>query len=260
MANYVYNTARTPGRAARAVTQRSSSYSGKGVLTGELLAGFLIILIRIVADFSVQGDGSIKGNVLHPQGQFGPLPIAAGLIGSFFFLSFVAMGGGTRAKLAVILGGAIITTLAMKSTAEIGKISTVLGTIGTAVVPPPSGTEESGAVVYPLGSSTTASSSPATGSSSASTANTSSSANASSSNQTAENNAAGATLRQADSLLTNFPSDFVNSFNLANPGGVVKATSQQWNTFQKLVGDTAVTAGDTVVQGGKEIINFFKGL
>ena len=48
-------------------------YSGKGMLTGLLLIGFVIILIRIVADVEVSGDGSVKGNVLHPSGEYGPL-------------------------------------------------------------------------------------------------------------------------------------------------------------------------------------------
>ena len=135
------------GRAATAVTQRSGAYSGKGMLTGLLLLGLLIVLIRIVADFEVSGDGSAKGNVMHPSGQYGPLPITAGLIGSFFLLSFLAIGGGTRAKIAVILGGCIVLTLGVKSLPEIEKISTTLGAIGSVVVPAPSGTEESGAIV-----------------------------------------------------------------------------------------------------------------
>ena len=141
----------SPGRAAAKVTQRD--YSGKGMLAGLLLIGFAIILVRIVADFEVSGDGSVKGNVLHPSGEYGPLTIAVGLIASFFFLSFLAIGGGTRAKIAVILGGCIVLSLGVKSLPEITKVGSVIGTIGTVVVPPASGTEEAGAVVTPLGNS-----------------------------------------------------------------------------------------------------------
>ena len=145
----------SPGRAAAKVTQRD--YSGKGMLAGLLLIGFAIILVRSVADFEVSGDGSVKGNVLHPAGEYGPLTIAVGLIASFFFLSFLAIGGGTRAKIAVILGGCIVLTLGVKSYPEITKVGSVIGTIGTVVVPPASGTEEVGAVVTPLGNSSSSS-------------------------------------------------------------------------------------------------------
>lgn len=146
MANY------TPGRAATAVTQRSGSYSGKGMLTTELLIGFVLVGVRIVADFEVQQDGTAAGKVLHKQGQYGPLPILAGLIGSFFFLSFLAAAGGTKAKIAVILGGIIITTLGVESFSEITKIAQTLGTVGTVVVPGASGFEGSGASSQNVGS------------------------------------------------------------------------------------------------------------
>jgi hypothetical protein len=142
----------SPARAAGRITQRPD-YSGKGMLTGLLLIGFVIILVRVVADFEVSGDGSAKGSVLHPAGEYGPLTIAVAMIASFFFLSFLAIGGGTRAKLAVILGGCIVLTLGVKSYPELVKVGSVIGTIGTVTVPPPSGTEESGAVVTPLGNS-----------------------------------------------------------------------------------------------------------
>ncbi len=139
---YARAAASAPRRTANTITQRSS-YSGKGLLTAELLAGFLLVGIRIVADFEVQGGGGMKGNVGHPQGQYGPLPILAGLIGSFFLLSFLAAAGGTKAKTAVILGGIIITTLGVNTLGEISKIATSLGTIGTVTVPPPSGSMSS---------------------------------------------------------------------------------------------------------------------
>lgn len=134
--------ARAPGRvanAARVVTQRSDTYSGKGMLTALLLAGFVIVAIRLVADYELQEDGSAKGNVLHPQGQYGPMAICAGLIGSFFFLSLVAMGGGTRAKLAVIMGSAIVLTLGVKSYSEVKKVGSTFGNIGKIAVPPATG-------------------------------------------------------------------------------------------------------------------------
>lgn len=110
------------------------------MLTAELLAGFVIVAIRLVADYEINEDGAAKGTVLHPTGQYGPVAILAGLIGSFFFLSLLAMGGGTRAKLAVIFGATIIIALGVKSMAEITKVSGTLGAFGKVVVPPAAGT------------------------------------------------------------------------------------------------------------------------
>ena len=130
----------SPGRAASAVTQRSGTYSGKGMLAAELVVGFALIAIRLVGDFTVQEDGTVKQNVLQPAKHYGPIAVLAGLLGSFFILSFVAAGGGTRAKLAVIFGGIIILSLGVNTLPEIEKISSTFGNIGTIKVPPPSGT------------------------------------------------------------------------------------------------------------------------
>lgn len=130
----------TPGRAARAVTTRSGTYSGKGTLAALLLAGFVIVAIRLVADAEVSDDGTtVKANVLHPQGELGPVPILAALIATFFVLSFVAIGGGLRAKLAVILGGAIVLTLGVRSLDEIKFAGSMFGKIGTVTAPAPAG-------------------------------------------------------------------------------------------------------------------------
>lgn len=135
---------------AKTITQRSGDYSGRGMLTAELLVAFVIVAIRIVADFSATpvpagsgGSGNLvtKGNVLHPRGQYGPFPIAVALVLTFFALSFVAVGGGRRAKVAVILGGTIVLALGMKSVPEIEKITGTIGAIGTITVPKASGTE-----------------------------------------------------------------------------------------------------------------------
>jgi hypothetical protein len=132
--------------ASRAVTQRSSSsYSGKGMLTTLLIVGFAIIGVRVVADYEVNSGGEAQGKVLHPAGQYGPLPIMAGMIVTYFLLSFLAAAGGTKAKLAVILAGIIDLTLAVNSYSEVKKVSSTIGSIGKITVPSPSGTEGSGA-------------------------------------------------------------------------------------------------------------------
>lgn len=131
-------------RTANKITQRSGTYSGKGMLTAELLACFGIVFIRIVADFTVdESSGAVTSNVLHNSSTYGPFPIAIGLIGAFFVLSFLAAGGGTKAKIAVIFGGIITLALGLKSIPEIEKIATELADIGSITVPAASGTESS---------------------------------------------------------------------------------------------------------------------
>ena len=130
----------TPGRAARTVATRSGAYSGKGTLAALLLVGFVIVAIRLVADAEVSDDGTtVKAKVLHPAGELGPVPILAALIATFFVLSFVAIGGGLRAKLAVITGGAVVLTLGVRSLNEIKFVGSTFGKIGTITAPAPAG-------------------------------------------------------------------------------------------------------------------------
>lgn len=133
------NAVRAPGATARLITQRSGTYSGRGMLAGELLVAFAIVAIRLVGDYTLNEDGAVKGNVLHSAGHYGPFAIIVGLLGSFFLLSFLAMGGGTRAKMAVIIGGTIVLTLGIKSTPEIVKVGSTFGNVGHVTVPAPSG-------------------------------------------------------------------------------------------------------------------------
>lgn len=127
--------ARGAGRGARAVTSRRR-YSARAMLTAELLAGAGITAIRAAADYEAQADGTLKGRIGHPKGQYGPLPVLAGLIGTFFLLSFLAAGGGTKAKLAVIFGGLVDLVLAMKSMEEFEKVAATFSDFGKAHRPP----------------------------------------------------------------------------------------------------------------------------
>lgn len=131
-------------KTANKITQRTGTYSGKGMLTAELICCFVIVFIRIVADFSVdETTGAVTSNVLHNADTYGPFPIALGLIGVFFILSFLAASGGTKSKLAVIFGGVITLALGLKSIPEIEKIATELGDIGSITVPTATGVESS---------------------------------------------------------------------------------------------------------------------
>lgn len=119
---------RLGGRAGR-------QYSGRGMLTAELLAGVGIVAIRAVEDYEPRADGTLKGTIGHPAGQYGPLPILAGLLTWFFLLSFLAARGGTRAKVAVIFGGLTDLVLAMKSMPHLEKVAATFSGFGTAKLP-----------------------------------------------------------------------------------------------------------------------------
>jgi hypothetical protein len=122
-------------RAAARVTTRRRRYTARHVLTAELLAGVGIVAIRAVADYEPQADGTLKGKIGHPSGQYGPLPILAGLIMAFFLLSFLAAQGGTRAKVAAITGGLLVVVLGMKSSREFAIVAGTFGTFGKAKKP-----------------------------------------------------------------------------------------------------------------------------
>lgn len=111
-------------------------YSARGMLTAELLAGVGIVAIRAVEDYEPQSDGTLKGTIGHPAGQYGPLPILAGMLVWFFLLAFLAARGGTRAKVAVIAGGLTDLVLAMKSMPHIEKVAATFSGFGTAKLPP----------------------------------------------------------------------------------------------------------------------------
>jgi hypothetical protein len=120
----VRTAAAVPGRALGQL----GGYSGRGPLEAELIAGLALIAIRIVAEYEPSPQGpQYKGTVLPKKGQLGPLSIFAGLLLSFLLLSLLAAGGGTRAKLAVILGGTIVLTLGVKSYDDIQKVATTFG-------------------------------------------------------------------------------------------------------------------------------------
>jgi hypothetical protein len=124
------------GRAGAArVTERQGGYSGKRMLTAELLVGVGIVAIRAVADYEPTADGTLKGKIGHPKGQYGPLPILAGLILTFFVLSFLAASGGTKAKVAVIAGAIIDLTLLMRSADEFTTVADTFGKLGHARKP-----------------------------------------------------------------------------------------------------------------------------
>ena len=231
-------------RATRSITQRSGDYSGKGMLTMELMAAFVIVGIRVVGDFTGTEDGPVTGNVLH-SGQLGPLPIMVGLVILFFVLSLVAAGGGTRAKLAVILGGATVLTLGVKSYRDIELVGQTFGRIGTIKAPAASGTETSAATAGAASSVATspASATPATGTSGTPDL------------LTPTTNSLGAAGRAAENFGSNFGKDLAGSFDILSPSTIISSYQNQLGDVADFFEDAANASDDAAVAAGKKTIS-----
>lgn len=243
------SAARAPGRASRGVT------AGKSALAAELLLGYGIVLIRVVGDFEIQNDGSVKGKVGHPAGQYGPFPIAIGLTLAFFLLSFLARFGGAKATIANILGGIIVLTLAMKSSTEIMTVGAVFTNIGKITEPAPTGSESSGASNTNSAPSTTSS---PTGTGTSKTGTGTSTGTAKPTTTTPVTNSLGAAARRLENLGDNFGVDLLKSFDLANPKEIVQATSQEWNDVIDAANDTANAATDAGNIGAQKVYGWLK--
>lgn len=135
--------ASAPRQVAARVTRPAGA--AQGALMAELLAGFIIVLIRVVADYEVQSDGTTRGKVLRPKGQYGPLPILTGLLLTFFVLALVASRGGWTARITSIFGFVVILVLGIQSVDEINKVAGTIGNIGKIATPAAAGQESSGA-------------------------------------------------------------------------------------------------------------------
>jgi hypothetical protein len=161
--------ARAAGRHATNAVTGNASGSSKHVLTAAFLVGILFVAVRVLADFQVSKDGTAKSKVGHPAGQYGPIPILAGLIASFFILSLLASGGGAKAKFAAIFGWAMVITLGMFSLDEFNQTAATFKDFGKAKAPPGDWTD-SGSTAGNLLGTTAPATSTGTSSSSGTTA------------------------------------------------------------------------------------------
>jgi hypothetical protein len=116
--------------AAGRVTARRGAQPGTShLLAAELLAGAVIVAIRALGDYQLTDEGTQRGTLNTPaNGGYGPFTVLSGLVASFFALSFLAAGGGKRAKAATAFGALIIVVLMIKSMDEI----TIVGKFITA--------------------------------------------------------------------------------------------------------------------------------
>lgn len=115
--------ARRSWSGALAVTSRNKPATSH-LLAAELITGAVIVGLRVLGDYQVTDEGTKRGTINEPaNGGFGPFTVLAGLLGAFFILSFLAAGGGMRAKVAVGAGALIDTVLLLKSMDEIKIVS-----------------------------------------------------------------------------------------------------------------------------------------
>jgi hypothetical protein len=107
--------------AAGRITSRGGGQPGTShLLAAELLAGAAIVAVRALGDYQLTDEGTQRGTLSTPaNGGYGPFTVLAGLVASFFALSFLAAGGGKRAKTATAAGALIIVVLMIKSMDEI---------------------------------------------------------------------------------------------------------------------------------------------
>lgn len=116
--------AHTARRAVRFPSKIAGSVTGSGpaggLLAAELMIGAAIVLVRALGDYQLTDEGTQRGTLNTPaNGGYGPFTVLAGLIASFFGLSFLAAGGGKRAKAATAFGALIVIVLMIKSMDEI---------------------------------------------------------------------------------------------------------------------------------------------
>jgi hypothetical protein len=114
-----------PGQFYAAGRQGAQAVAGRG--GAGLMAAFMfavaIVALRALADYVPKDSGTSAGTEQPPSGQLGPLGILAGLIGTFFILSFLAAGGGARAKAAGVAGLIIDVVLLLNSLPELEVLS-----------------------------------------------------------------------------------------------------------------------------------------
>jgi len=156
---------RKTSNAATSVTAQAPR-GAKHALTAAFVTGIVLVAIRMVADYEVNADGTVKGKIGHPAGQYGPLPVLAGLIATFFLLSLFAKAGAVAARVSVIFGWIIILVLAMKSMTEFETAAGTFAGFGKGTVAPAGSWQTSGpAAGLPVPTSTTGTGSSATGTS-----------------------------------------------------------------------------------------------
>lgn len=139
----------------------SSPTGYQHVLMGEMIAAFVIIGIRAIADYTPAGDLSSPGTESPKKGST-PIVLITATLAIYFVLAFLATRGGWAARVSSAFGLLMIIALMINSEAELVNVSTWIQSIGTntasQVAPtqatspsvPSGGTPNSGGSTIPL--------------------------------------------------------------------------------------------------------------
>lgn len=100
------------------------------LVMAEFLVAIGVIGMRAVGQYEPRGQGTRRGNIVPSPGKLGPLPMLAATLIVFFILSLFAAAGGTRARVAAIIGGIYDLAMLLNSTTEMAKLTGHLASIG----------------------------------------------------------------------------------------------------------------------------------
>lgn len=127
-------TSQPPIRPVEAVRQGFGNLQAptgyQHVLMGLMLAAFVIIGIRALADYAPADDMRSPGTETPAKGA-APIVLIVATLGVFFVLSFLATRGGWAARAAAAFGLLMIVALMINSSAELGQVATWIESIGT---------------------------------------------------------------------------------------------------------------------------------
>jgi hypothetical protein len=100
------------------------------VLMGEMVAAFVIIGIRAIADYVPSSDLRTGGTET-PQKGASPVVLIVSTLSVYFVLSFMATRGGWPARIASAFGLLMIVALMINSAAELNQVAGWVESIGT---------------------------------------------------------------------------------------------------------------------------------
>jgi hypothetical protein len=109
------------------------------LVMAEFIAAVAIIGMRTIGQYEPRASGTQKGVIAPSPGQSGPLTMLAATMIVFFLLSLLAIGGGTRAKVASVLGLIYVLAMLLHSSTEMTKLTSYLQQTGKGASSPGGG-------------------------------------------------------------------------------------------------------------------------
>jgi hypothetical protein len=191
--------------------------SSVGALEAEFLAAELIIFVGLFADTSTAYPDKILSIMKRS--------LLTGIL--FFFLALLSSAGPNAARAAKAFGGLITVTMLLTSPGIVSFIDNL--------------SKQDFVSVGTSGAGTTGTSGNDTGTPASSPA-----ANTASSSYAAAVNSLSAAQRASSAFMSNFTSDFINSWNIAHPGEVISSTANELSDAAKALSDAANAGTDFI--------------